>query len=148
MRSCRRLLAATVVVVLSAGVSACDDSSTAPSDFAPFSQSDLRVGTGAAATIDLELTVEYTGWLYDGSRTDQKGPQFETSRGRGPLQFTLGRNEVIAGWDLGLIGMRVGGLRRIVIPPDMAYGGVRNGPIPPNATLIFEVELLEVQTPE
>ena len=147
MRSCRPLLAATVVV-LCAGLSACDDSSTAPSDFARFSQSDLRLGTGAAATIGLNLTVSYTGWLYDGARTDQKGPQFETSRGLEPLVFTLGRNQVILGWDQGLIGMRVGGLRRLVIPPSMAYGGFRNGPIPPNATLVFEVELLDVQTPE
>jgi FKBP-type peptidyl-prolyl cis-trans isomerase FkpA len=144
MRSCRRLLAATVVV-LCAGLSACDDSSTAPSDFARFSQADVRLGTGAAATIGLDLTVEYTGWLYDGSQTDQKGPQFETSRGREPLAFTLGAGQVIRGWDQGLIGMRVGGLRRLVIPPSLAYGGVRNGPIPPNATLIFEVELLDVE---
>jgi FKBP-type peptidyl-prolyl cis-trans isomerase FkpA len=141
------MLAVVSIVLFSAGVTACDSSSTSPSDFAPFSQSDLRAGTGAAATLGLELTVEYTGWIYDGSQTEQKGPQFETSRGREPLVFTLGANQVIQGWDQGLIGLRVGGLRRLVIPPSLAYGGVRNGPIPPNATLIFEVELLDVQQP-
>ena len=145
IRVCRPILAAVSLVLLSAGLGACDSSSTAPSDFARFSQSDLRLGTGAAATIGLQLSVQYTGWLYDGSQTEQKGQQFETSRGREPLVFTLGASEVIAGWDVGLIGLRAGGLRRLVIPPSLAYGGFRNGPIPPNATLVFEVELLEVQ---
>ena len=144
----RAMLAVVSIVVLSAGATACGSNSTSPSDFAPFSQADLRAGTGAAATLGLDLTVNYTGWIYDGAQAEQKGPQFETSRGGEPLVFTLGANQVIRGWDQGLIGLRVGGLRRLVIPPSLAYGGVRNGPIPPNATLIFEVELIDVQQPQ
>jgi len=147
-RACLPLLAVVSIALLSAAAASCDSSSTEPSDFAPFSQSDLRLGTGAAATIGLQLTVQYTGWLYDGAQTEQKGPQFETSRGRAPLVFTIGANEVIQGWERGLIGLRVGGLRRLVIPPSLAYGGPRNGPIPPNATLVFEVELLDAQQPQ
>ena len=146
-RACRSILSVVSIALMCAGTAACGTNATNPSDFAPFSQSDLRAGAGAAATIGLNLTVQYTGWIYDGAQTDQKGPQFETSRGREPFVFTLGANQVIRGWDQGLIGLRVGGLRRLVIPPSLAYGGVRNGPIPPNATLVFEVELLDVQQP-
>ena len=113
-----------------------------------FSQTDIRVGTGTAATTGRLLTVNYTGWLYDPGATEQKGRQFESSLspGRTPFEFTLGGN-VIAGWNQGIVGMRVGGLRRLVIPPELAYGsqGAGNGTIPPNATLVFDVELVNVQ---
>jgi len=113
-----------------------------------FSQTDIRVGTGTAATNGRLLTVNYTGWLYDPGATEQKGRQFESSLspGRTPYEFTLGGN-VIAGWNQGIVGMRVGGLRRLVIPPELAYGsqGAGNGTIPPNATLVFDIELLAVQ---
>jgi FKBP-type peptidyl-prolyl cis-trans isomerase FkpA len=145
MRVLRPIVTFACVAALAGAMSGCDDSSTAPSDFARFNQSDLRGGSGAAATNGATLTVEYTGWLYDGSKTDQKGLQFDTSRGREPLTFTLGIGRVISGWDQGLIGMRVGGLRRLVIPPSLAYGGARNNIVPPTATLVFEVELLDVQ---
>lgn len=135
----------SVLVLLLAGVTACTDTPTSPSSYAPFSQADLTVGTGATAVSGVTVTVHYTGWLYDGSQADQKGGQFETSRGTTPFTFVLGAGQVIPGWDQGLVGMRVGGLRRLVIPPSLAYGGVRNGIIPPNATLVFEVELLEAQ---
>jgi FKBP-type peptidyl-prolyl cis-trans isomerase FkpA len=125
--------------------SGCGSSTpAAPSANVPFSQTDLRVGTGTDATAGRQLTVNYTGWLYDGSRTDQKGTQFDSSSGRGPFTFVLGRGQVIAGWDQGLVGMKVGGVRRLVIPPSLGYGSTGNGPIPPNATLVFEVELLSV----
>ena len=88
--------------------------------------------------------MNYTGWLYDASKTDGKGAQFDTSAGRDVFTFTLGIGQVIEGWDRGLPGMRVGGLRRLVIPPSLAYGGFRNGPIPPNAALIFEIELVTI----
>jgi FKBP-type peptidyl-prolyl cis-trans isomerase FkpA len=133
------------MVGLSAFAAGCTDSPTAPSNNAPFSQTDLRVGSGANAASGGVLTVQYTGWLYDASATDQKGAQFDSSAGRTALTFTLGVGQVIAGWDQGLVGMKVGGLRRLVIPPSLGYGAVRNGPIPPNATLLFEVELIEVQ---
>lgn len=133
------------LVVLPAMIAGCGDSPTSPSDFAPFSQSDIRVGTGASAAAGNFLSVHYTGWLYDGSQPDQKGLQIDSSAGREALAFTLGAGQVISGWDRGIAGMRVGGLRRLVIPPSLGYGSVRNGPIPPNATLVFEVELLDVE---
>jgi FKBP-type peptidyl-prolyl cis-trans isomerase FkpA len=123
----------------------CDPSPTGPTGSAPFSQTDLRVGTGEEATTGKTLTVEYTGWFFDPSHIDSKGLQFDSSVGRGPFVFTLGANQVIAGWEQGLIGMRVGGLRKLIIPPSLAYGESRNGSIPPNATLVFEVELTAVE---
>jgi FKBP-type peptidyl-prolyl cis-trans isomerase FkpA len=89
--------------------------------------------------------VEYTGWFFDASQTDSKGVQFDSSTGTEPFVFTLGAGQVISGWDEGLVGMRVGGLRRLIIPPSLAYGETRRGPIPPNATLLFEVDLTAVQ---
>ena len=131
---------AGIVLAAAAG---CGNSPTSPSS-APFSKTDLRVGTGTDATAGGVITVNYTGWLYDPSKTDGKGPQFDTSGGGTPFSFTLGFGQVITGWDQGLPGMKVGGLRRLVIPPSLGYGAVRNGPIPPNATLVFDVELVSV----
>ncbi len=91
--------------------------------------------------------MHYTGWLYDPSTPDLKGRMFDTSKGRGPFEFVLGGGQVIPGWDQGFDGMKIGGRRRLTIPPHLAYGvdGAGNGIIPPNATLIFEMELLDVQ---
>lgn len=124
-----------------------DSSPTAPIlPGAPFSQTDLRVGTGADATAGRRVTVHYTGWLYDHTRPELKGQQFETSVGRQPFSFPLGAGQVIRGWDQGVAGMKVGGQRRLVIPPDLAYGSAgAGGVIPPNATLVFDIELLDVQ---
>ena len=133
-------------MVVSLAASGCTELPTEASGSAPFSQTDLRAGAGAAAANGNVLVVSYTGWLYDVSKPQQKGLQFDTSLGRGPLEFTLGVGDVIAGWDVGLVGQRQGGLRRLVLPPSLAYGAVRSGPIPPNATLVFEVELLEIKT--
>lgn len=137
-------LAATLALT----VAACGGGSgtpTSPSLNVPFSTTDLRVGTGAEATNGRRVTVNYTGWLYSTTATDNKGTQFDTSVGRSAFAFTLGGGQVIAGWDRGVAGMRVGGLRRLVIPPDLGYGGTANGPIPANSTLVFDVELLAVQ---
>jgi FKBP-type peptidyl-prolyl cis-trans isomerase FkpA len=123
----------------------CSDGPTAPSNFAPFSQTDVLVGTGGDAVAGKTLTMHYTGYFYSTSATDHKGPQFETSRGGDPFLFILGVGQVIPGWDQGVPGMRVGGIRRLVIPPSLAYGDTRNGIIPPNATLVFDIELLDVQ---
>jgi FKBP-type peptidyl-prolyl cis-trans isomerase FkpA len=90
------------------------------------------------------LTVNYTGWLYSVAQPDNKGAQFDSSVGGTPFSFTLGQGSVIAGWDRGLVGMRVGGLRRLVVPPSLGYGDFRNGPIPANATMVFDIELVEV----
>lgn len=133
------------LVVLPAVMAGCGDSATSPSNYAPFTQTDLRVGTGADAVAGKLLTVQYTGWFYNASQPDQKGVQFDSSVGQTPFSFTLGAGQVISGWDRGVLGMKVGGLRRLVIPPSLGYGSSRNGPIPPNATLVFEIELLQVQ---
>ena len=142
-----RVLAALAGVALAAAAGACgSDSPTGPSAAnVPFSQTDLRVGTGADAAAGRTITVNYTGWLYDASRTDQKGTQFDTTNGRGSYTFLLGAGRVIAGWDQGVPGMKVGGLRRLIIPPALGYGSTPNGPIPGNSTLVFDVELLNVE---
>jgi FKBP-type peptidyl-prolyl cis-trans isomerase len=99
---------------------------------------DIRVGTGAEAKAGQRVSVHYVGTLVDGKK-------FDSSRDRGrPFEFALGAGQVIKGWDQGVAGMKIGGLRKLTIPPGLAYGsrGVGNGLIPPNATLMFEVELL------
>lgn len=108
---------------------------------------DARVGTGAEAQPGRVVTVHYTGWLYDESRGDRKGSKFDSSVDRNePFSFNLGAGEVIRGWDEGVAGMKVGGRRTLTIPPDMGYGARgAGGVIPPNATLLFEVELLGVK---
>ena len=145
VRRARTVFVAVLAAAL--GAAGCSDSITSPSGSAPYSQTDLRVGTGAEATSGAFLTVHYTGWLYNVSAADGKGLQFETSRGREPFTFTLGVGQVIGGWDAGLRGMRIGGVRRLIIPPSLAYGAIRSGPIPPDATLVFEIELLDLPQP-
>ncbi len=138
-------VAFVALVVLSAGIAGCAGSPTSPSTYAPFSQIDLRVGTGAEAASTKLLTVHYTGWLYDGTKPEQKGAQIDSSVGGTAFTFSLGAGQVIRGWDQGLLGMKVGGVRRLVIPPSLGYGDARIGVVPPNATLVFEIELLDVQ---
>ena len=133
-----------MLMMLSMAAAGCDDTPTSPSLSVPFGQTDLRDGTGDAAVAGGVITVHYTGWLYNPERPNQKGTQFDSSAGQTPFSFTLGTGQVIAGWDQGLVGMKVGGLRRLVIPPSLGYGNSRNGPIPPNATLLFEVELVSI----
>jgi FKBP-type peptidyl-prolyl cis-trans isomerase FkpA len=132
------------LVALSALVSACNDSPTSASGSATFTKTDLKIGPGAEAVSGNVLTVNYTGWFFDASKSDHKGVQFETSIGSTPFSFTLGVGEVIAGWDQGVPGMRVGGVRRLEIPAPLAYGAFRNGSIPPNASLVFEIELVSI----
>ena len=93
------------------------------------------------------MTVHYTGWLYDAAAADRKGRKFDSSKDRNePFQFRLGAGEVITGWDQGVAGMKVGGARTLTIPPAMGYGQRgAGGVIPPNATLVFDVELLDVK---
>jgi FKBP-type peptidyl-prolyl cis-trans isomerase FkpA len=104
---------------------------------------DMVVGTGATAAAGQQVTVHYTGWLLFGG---EKGRKFDSSKDRGdPFEFPLGAGHVIKGWDEGVQGMKVGGSRKLTIPPALGYGARgAGGVIPPNATLIFEVELLEV----
>lgn len=110
---------------------------------------DLVPGIGDDALPGVVVIVHYTGWLYDPAAPDGRGKQFDSSRERGqPFSFPLGAGRVIRGWDQGVAGMRVGGLRRLVIPPELAYGArnIGKGLIPPNSTLLFEIELLAVET--
>ena len=134
-----------VVVAVAVAAGACDSSPTAPTHYAPFSQTDLRLGGGAEAVNGRLVTVTYTGWFYDASRTEQKGLQFDTSEGHDPFTFTLGAGQVIAGWDLGVVGMKAGGMRRLIIPPSLGYGFSRYGSIPGNTTLLFDIEVLTVE---
>jgi FKBP-type peptidyl-prolyl cis-trans isomerase len=105
---------------------------------------DTKTGDGATATPGNKVSVHYTGWLYNNGA---KGAKFDSSVDRGqPFQFTLGAHQVIAGWDEGVAGMKVGGKRTLIIPPELGYGARgAGGVIPPNATLMFDVELLGVQ---
>jgi FKBP-type peptidyl-prolyl cis-trans isomerase FkpA len=107
---------------------------------------DVKVGSGADAIKGKTAVVHYTGWLYDPA-TSQKGAKFDSSRDRNePFSFLLGAGQVIPGWDQGVQGMKVGGQRTLIIPPDMGYGARgAGGVIPPNATLIFDVELVQVK---
>ena len=106
-----------------------------------------RVGTGVTAIAPGTARVHYTGWLYDPAAKDGKGKQFDSSYAHEqPFSFPLGEGHVIQGWDKGVAGMMVGGQRTLVIPPELGYGARgAGGVIPPNATLVFEVELLGVQ---
>lgn len=107
---------------------------------------DVVPGTGAEARSG-NVRVHYTGWLHDPSKPDGHGPKFDSSVDRGtPFEFRLGAGEVIRGWDEGVAGMKVGGKRTLIIPPEMGYGARgAGGVIPPNATLVFDVELVEVR---
>ena len=110
-------------------------------------KTDDGVGSGNEAVAGRRVTVHYTGWLYDQERADHKGKKFDSSRDGGePFTFRLGAGEVIRGWDDGVAGMKVGGRRTLTIPPEFGYGARgSSGVIPPNATLVFDVELLDVK---
>ena len=110
-------------------------------------KNDVKTGTGAEAMVGKTVIVHYTGWLYDPAAPGQKGAKFDSSRDRqSPFSFPLGAGKVIRGWDEGVAGMKVGGQRTLIIPAEMAYGSRgAGGVIPPDATLIFDVELLDVK---
>lgn len=117
------------------------------SNITELQRQDVRVGTGNEAVSGRRVTVHYTGWIYDAATADHKGSKFDSSRDRNePFTFGLGAGEVITGWDQGVAGMKVGGQRTLTIPPAMGYGARgAGGVIPPNATLVFDVELLDVR---
>jgi FKBP-type peptidyl-prolyl cis-trans isomerase len=142
-----KVLSCLVLLAMMAGGCGGDDGGTptsptpAPTINVPFSATDLRVGTGAEATTGRSVSVRYTLWVYSTTAADNKGNQLQS----GPHTFVVGQG-VIAGFSMGVNGMRVGGLRRVVIPPNLGYGN--NPPdasIRPNETLLFEIELLAVQ---
>ena len=134
---------AALVAAIGCGNDNPSSPSTASTPRGEFATVDLRVGTGTVATAGRPTVVNYTGWLYDPTRAETKGTQFDTSIGKSPLPVTPGG--VIVGFERGIVGMRVGGLRRVTIPPEQGYGAQGSGSaVPPNATLVFEIELLQV----
>lgn len=107
---------------------------------------DNKLGSGKQADPGTTVVVHYSGWLFDPNAKQQHGKAFDSSIGRRPFSFPLGTNKVIKGWDLGVAGMKVGGKRTLIIPPELGYGERgAGGVIPPNATLIFDIELLDVK---
>ena len=146
MKTSKRLLCAALSLALLPGVGCGNDSPNAPSPLGiPFSSTDITVGTGTEATTGKTLRVYYTGWLYSVTATDNKGGVFDTNTTGLGFQFELGAGFVIKGWDQGVVGMKVGGKRRLIVPPELGYGVSGAGStIPGNATLIFEIQLLGV----
>jgi FKBP-type peptidyl-prolyl cis-trans isomerase len=110
-------------------------------------KNDIKLGEGAEANAGNEVSVHYTGWLYNEAAPEHKGSKFDSSRDRGdPFEFPLGAGHVIKGWDQGVEGMKVGGQRTLIIPSNLGYGTRgAGGVIPPNATLVFDVELLDIR---
>jgi len=133
-----------------APATAAPDASAAPttgSESMPLTKTDLVVGKGAEIKTGQNALVHYTGWLYDATAPENKGKKFDSSVDRNePFEFPVGAGMVIKGWDEGVVGMKVGGKRRLVIPPEMGYGSRgAGGVIPPGATLVFDVELVEIR---
>jgi len=137
-------------------VAACSREAPAPPTGAPavagvaeLQIKDLIPGEGVEAVAGSHVTVHYTGWLYDPAQPEAKGRKFDSSRDAGqPFSFELGARQVIAGWDQGVQGMKLGGQRELVIPAALAYGERgAGGVIPPGATLVFDVQLLAVEPP-
>jgi FKBP-type peptidyl-prolyl cis-trans isomerase FkpA len=138
-------LALAALLTLACGESHEDDP-LSKTTLTKLEMTDLTVGTGAEARNGRRVAVHYTGWLYHPTRPEHKGRQFDSSRSRQPFDLTLGMGEVIPGWDQGLLGMKAGGSRRLVIPSALGYGRAGHGSdIPPDATLVFDVELVSVQ---
>jgi FKBP-type peptidyl-prolyl cis-trans isomerase len=141
-----RSRASVICLLVSASLAAaCSSNPSSPSittSSGPYSQTDLVVGTGTIAAVGNQVTVSYTGWFYNTAGPDGKGAQFDSSLS---YPFVLGVGAVIRGWDQGVQGMRVGGQRRLIIPPELAYGSGGFLSIPPNATLVFDINLLNVR---
>ena len=111
-------------------------------------KTDVVKGAGEGISSGQQAVVHYTGWLYEPTKPDHKGKQFDSSRERGkPFRFTIGAGGVIKGWEEGVQGMQPGGQRQLVIPASLGYGerGAGQGVIPPNATLLFDIELLAIE---
>lgn len=116
---------------------------------AELQKTDIVKGTGEGISQGQVAVVHYTGWVYEPTVAGHKGMKFDSSRDRGqPFEFVIGAGSVIRGWDEGVQGMQPGGQRQLVIPPDLAYGEAGKGPIPSNATLLFDVELMAIEEPK
>jgi FKBP-type peptidyl-prolyl cis-trans isomerase len=126
-----------------------DSAEPTPAPAAPPAEltvTELATGEGLAIEAGATAVVHYTGWLWDAAASEHRGEQFDSSRDRNePFRFMLGQGQVIKGWDEGVAGMHVGDRRLLIIPPAMAYGESGRPPIPPSATLIFDVELLGIE---
>jgi FKBP-type peptidyl-prolyl cis-trans isomerase len=135
--------------VLIAGLTGCHQQTAAPPPAGVNSMQtlELKPGAGAPVTAGKIAVVQYTGWLYEASAADGKGRQFDSSRTQGqPFRFPLGTGQVIKGWDQGVVGMKVGESRRLIIPADLAYGDSgAGGVIPPGATLVFDIDLVAIE---
>jgi FKBP-type peptidyl-prolyl cis-trans isomerase FkpA len=135
-------------MLLTAAIGSACSNDAAPSgvDIPTLQVLDRTTGTGTDATFGRLVTVHYTGWLYSTTAAGNKGTQFDSSRTLNqPFSFVLGTGNVIQGWHQGIVGMRVGGTRTLLIPASLAYGSAGRGSIPPNSALVFDVELLTVQ---
>jgi len=137
------------VVVLAGSIAACSGKpSVAPTGGVTSMQSvEIKPGAGEGLAAGKIAVVQYTGWLYDAAAKDNKGKQFDSSRTLGqPFRFPVGTGQVIKGWDQGVVGMKVGESRRLIIPADLAYGDSgAGGVIPPGATLVFDIDLVAVE---
>jgi len=132
-------------VVAAAALGASCGTATPSALLPPFTQTDLVLGTGAAAGTGQTLTVTYTGYLYDTGVVDGRGPVFDSTAAGSTVTFQLASGTVIDGWVQGIPGMKIGGTRRLVIPPSLAYGATGfPGKIPPNASLIFDITLVDI----
>jgi peptidylprolyl isomerase len=138
------LIAAIAVAVMASGASIAQTAGKTMTTPTGLQITDIKVGTGATPKTGQTCVMHYTGWLY---QNGAKGQKFDSSVDRGqPFEFPIGTRRVIAGWDEGVATMKVGGKRTLIIPPELGYGARgAGGVIPPNATLIFEVELLDVK---
>jgi FKBP-type peptidyl-prolyl cis-trans isomerase len=143
--------ASTAAAPAPAAETAADAAPAAPAatgtENMPMQKIDLAPGSGAEIKSGQNALVHYTGWLYDANAPENKGKKFDSSVDRNePFEFPVGAGMVIKGWDEGVVGMKVGGKRRLVIPPEMGYGARgAGGVIPPGATLVFDVELVEIR---
>lgn len=138
-------LACVVALTACGGSNNEDDAVVIPAQPA-FSAVDSVVGTGIEAIAGDQVTVHYTGWLYDTTKSGNKGTQFDSSVGKTPFTFTLGRGSVIGGWERGVLGMKAGGKRTLIIPQELGYGAAGAAPsIPSYAPLIFEVEMIAIK---
>ena len=141
-----RILALICIATSALAFVACAEENMADSGLTALEKQDVTPGTGPEATKGRVVRVHYTGWLYNKAAADKRGAEFDSSRGREPFEFSLGAGEVIEGWDEGVAGMKVGGKRILTIPAALGYGAQGAGEdIPPNSTLIFEIELLDVR---
>ena len=155
-KALQRFATSIFVFGIAAGIAACGGGTTTSAPPAPDTSGSSAVvalkiievgpvGTGVMAVKNNQVTVHYTGWLYDVKASDLRGTKFESSIGKAPYVFTLGVGGVIKGFDQGVEGMRVGGKRTLIIPSSLGYGASGSGSIPANAALVFDIELIGVQ---